>query len=49
MDAYELPTGDAQERLEAMSLDELDDTATLAIVTIALDCTTHGNPFEVLT
>jgi len=49
MDAYELPTGWAQERLEAMSLDELDDTATLAIVTIALDCTTHGNPFEVLT
>ena len=49
MDAYELPAGWAQERLEAMSLDELDDTATLAIVTIALDCTTHGNPFEVLT
>ena len=48
-DAYELASGCAQERLEAISLEEIEDTATLAVVTIALDCATHGNPFEVLT
>jgi hypothetical protein len=49
MRAYGLPVDEAQERLQAANLDRLENTATLAIAAIALDCTTHGNPFEVPT
>lgn len=49
MHAYDLPVTEAQERLRAMSLDQPNDTATLAITAIALDCTTYGNPFQVVT
>lgn len=41
------PVSDVQARLEAMTMDQLEDTATLAIVAIALGCAMHGNPFEV--
>ena len=49
MRAYGLPVSQEQQRLWAMSRDQFEDTATLAVAAIALDCTGHGNPFEVMT
>jgi hypothetical protein len=46
--AYGLPVIEEQRRLSGMSRDQFEDTATLAIEAIALDCTEHGNPFEVM-
>lgn len=48
MRAYGLPVSEEQGRLSGMSRDQFEDTATLAIEAIALDCTEHGNPFEVM-
>ena len=47
MHAYGLPVSEAQAHLRTMSLGNLEDTATLALAAIALDCTMHGNPFQV--
>ncbi len=44
--AYGLPVIEEQRRLSGMSRDQLEDTATLAIAAIALDCMERGNPFE---
>ena len=49
MDACGFHVSRAQARLQGMTINQLEDTATLAIVAIALDCTTFGNPFEVMT
>jgi hypothetical protein len=49
MHAYGLPVSQAEDRLQAMSLDQLEDTATLAVVTLATDTSAHLNPFQVLT
>ena len=49
MHAYGSPVREEQERLSAMSRDKVEDTATLAIAAIALDCIEHGNPFQVMT
>ena len=46
MHAYGLPASEAQKRLRRMILDGLENTATLAVAAIALDCTAHGNPFQ---
>jgi hypothetical protein len=48
MHAYGFPVSSTQARLRAMTMDQLEDTATLAIAAIALGCTIHGNPFEVM-
>jgi len=49
MYAYGLPVSEGQERLWTISRDQFEDTATIAIAAIALDCTEHGNPFQVMT
>ena len=49
MHAYGLPVREEQRRLSAMSRDQFEDTATLAIAAIALDCIEHGNLFQVMT
>jgi hypothetical protein len=49
MHAYGLPVSEAEARLRAMTCDRFEDTATLAVATIALDCEKHGNPFQVMT
>lgn len=48
MHAYGQPVSEEQGRLLGMSRDQLEDTATLAIAAIALDCMEHGNPFGVM-
>ena len=48
MHAYGLPVREEQGRLSAMSRDKDEDTATLAIAAIALDCMEQGNPFQVI-
>ena len=48
MHAYGLPMIEEQGRLSEMSRYQFEDTATLAIEAIALDCMEHGNPFEVM-
>ena len=48
MHAYDLSVREAQGRLRAMSLYRFQNTATLAVAAIALDCAAHGNPFEVM-
>lgn len=48
MHAFAQPVTEEQGRLLGMSRDQLQDTATLAIAAIALDCMEHGNPFEVM-
>jgi hypothetical protein len=48
MHAKGLPVRMEQGRLSGMSRDQFEDTATLAIAAIALDCTEHGNPFQVM-
>lgn len=47
MHGYGLPVGEAQARLRTMSLEDLEDTATLAVTAIALGSTEYGNPFLV--
>lgn len=49
MHAYGLTVSEEQGRLSAMTRDKVEDTATLAIAAIALDCIEHGNPFQVMT
>ncbi len=49
MHAYGQPVEAAHKQLQAMTMDQIEDTATVAIVAIALDCTPNGNPFEVTT
>lgn len=49
MHAYGQPVIEEQGRLSGMSRDQFEDTATLAIAAIALDCKEHGNPFQVMT
>ncbi len=49
MNAYGFSVSNAQARLGAMPVSKLEDTATLAVAALALDCTMHGNPFEVTT
>jgi len=49
MHAYGWSVGGAQARLRAMSLDRFEETAALDVAAMALDCTEHGNPFEVMT
>lgn len=48
MHAYGLPVVEEQGRSSGMSRDQFEDTATLAIKAIALDCMEHGNPFQVM-
>ena len=48
MHAYGQPVIEEQVRLSGMSRDQFEDTATLAIGAIALDCMEHGNPFQVM-
>jgi hypothetical protein len=49
MNAYGFAVSNAQARLGTMPVSKLEDTATLAIAALALDCTMHGNPFDVTT
>jgi hypothetical protein len=49
MSAYGFSVSNAQARLGAMPVSKLEDTATLAVAALALDCTMHGNPFKVTT
>jgi hypothetical protein len=49
MNAYGFSVSNAQARLGAMPVSKLEDTATLAVAALALDCTMYGNPFEVTT
>lgn len=49
LDAYGRTVESLQQRLgSSIKVAEVDDTATLAAVALALDCTAVGNPFEVL-
>lgn len=49
LDAYDRTVESLQHRLGTfIKAAEIDDTATLATVALALDCTTVGNAFEVL-
>ena len=48
MHAYGLPEIEEQGRLSGMSRDQFKDTATTAVAALALNCRTHGNPFEVM-
>jgi hypothetical protein len=49
MNVYGFSVSNAQARLGAMPVSKLEDTATLAVAALALDCTMLGNPFEVTT
>ena len=49
MRAYRVTVSEVQGRLRTMRLHQFEDTATLGVAVVALDCTTHGNPFEVVT
>jgi len=49
LDAYDKPVASAQDRLaNFVEPDETSDTACLAVVALALDCTASGNPFKVI-
>jgi len=49
LDAYDMPVAPLQHCLETLAEpEETYDTATLAATALALDCTTSGNPFEVV-
>ena len=49
LDAYDLPVTALQYRLETFApSEEMYDTATVGVAALALDCTTFGNPFEVV-
>ena len=49
LNAYDRPSEPLQERLITLTApDETHDTATLAVIAIALDCTARGNPFKVI-
>lgn len=49
LDAYDKPVAAMQQSLvNLMEPDEIENTATLAAITLALDCTACGNPFEVV-
>jgi len=49
LDAYDKPIDSLQHRLATLAEpDETCDTATLAVVALALDCTASGNPLEVV-
>jgi hypothetical protein len=49
LDAYDVFVAPLQQRLATITEpDEVDDTATLATVALALDCTASGNPFKVI-
>ena len=49
LNAYNTPVASLQHCLEALAEpDETYDTATLAVSALALDCTSSGNPFEVV-
>jgi hypothetical protein len=49
LDAYDVFVAPLQQRLATLTEpDEVDDTATLATVALALDCTVSGNPFKVI-
>jgi hypothetical protein len=49
LDAYDMFVAPLQQRLATLTEpDEIDDTATLATVALALDCTASGNPFKVI-
>ena len=48
LDAYEMSVAPLQQRLPTITEpDEIADTATLAAVALARDCTPSGNPFKV--
>ena len=50
LDAYDRPVESLQQRLITLTEpDETHDTATVAVIAIALDCTARGNPFKVVT
>ncbi len=49
LDAYEKSVASVQDRLATLvEPDKEFDTATLAVVALALDCTASGNPFKVI-
>jgi hypothetical protein len=49
LDAYDKPVASLQHRLATLIEPyEMCDTGTLALVALALDCTSSGNPFEVV-
>ena len=49
LDAYDMSVAPLQQRLPTITEpDEIDDTATLAAVALARDCTASGNPFKVI-
>jgi len=49
LDAYDRPVEPLQQRLISLTEpDKTTDTATLAVIAIALDCTARGNPFKVI-
>jgi hypothetical protein len=49
LNAYEMLVAPLQQRLATITEpDEIDDTATLATVDLALDCTASGNPFKLI-
>jgi hypothetical protein len=49
LDVYGKPVESFQQLLARLAAsDPFDDTATLAVVVLALDCTNSGNPFKVL-
>ena len=49
LDAYDMFVAPLQQRLATLvEPDETNDTATLAAVALALDCTASGNPFKVI-
>ena len=49
LDLYGNPVESVQQSLACLAeSDPFDDTATLAVVVLALDCTNSGNPFKVL-
>jgi hypothetical protein len=49
LDAYDILVAPLQERLATITQPgAIDDTATLAVVALALDCTGSGNPFKVI-
>jgi squalene cyclase len=50
LDAYDVFVAPLQQRLATLAEpDAVDDTAALATVALALDCTASGNPFKVIT
>lgn len=48
LDAYDRPIAGLADRLRALKDSDLWDSATLALVTLALDCSVQGNAFKVV-